>query len=220
VTTRTLRFRDADAFQFDDNESWLAARGNWIGSSDSAYLYGAVPGSVETLIARKLGLEPELEKTDAMMTGHEVEKWLVSRLAESRSIAHTPRLIVVSRRWPWMSASPDGIEFNEDGEMTGLVEAKFTKRLIEFDPADAGWHSISWDRGERPLRWVSQAQHQMAVTGLERVISPTFIGGDGRIVLGIYERNEQFIARHVAKCRKVWDEIQALRAPELSAGGT
>ena len=76
MTTRILRFRDADAFQFEDDASWLAARGKWIGSSDSAFLYGAVPGSVQTLIARKLGLEPELEKTDAMTTGHEVEKWL------------------------------------------------------------------------------------------------------------------------------------------------
>jgi len=219
-----ISFPTATLRVFGNEPEWLAGRRPAIGSSDAQKLWGAVPGDAQELVAEKLGLVPPFEDFAAssreIQTGKRVERFLVDWVGGEIKHRTVPLSLAIatSTVHPFLATSPDGVVLDADDRPIGLVEAKFTKRLIEWDPERRAWTTISWDRGHRPLRWIVQTQHQLMVTGLPRVYLVVFIGSEGRIEYDVIERNESFIARHRARCARVWQEIEAEQNP-CGAGG-
>lgn len=214
-----IRFPTATLRTFQDEPSWLEARRESIGSSDGPALWGAVPGTDLDVIADKLGLAPPFEATDAMETGKRVEGFLVSWLGEQlgKSVVPIRQSIAKSERWPFMSASPDGIVLGDDGQPEALIEAKFCRFLYEWNAAEKRWPTIYWDKGHRPLRWCVQTQHALAATGMQRIYHPVMIGGEGKLRFDVIERNDGFIAKHVARCERVWNEVLLHRGTPIAA---
>lgn len=215
----TLAFPDATVEVYPDEGTWLAAREASIGSSDGGGLWDAVPQGAEGVISKKLGLDPPWEDftaaDDEKQAGKELEEFLVGWAGRNLGarVQHLSKTIARSKKEPWLSATLDGLLF---GDAVEVIEAKATKRLIEWDPDLIRWPTLNWDRGDRPLRWIVQVQHQLMVTGLKVAHLAVLIGGDLKLRHARIERNEEFIARHRARCERAWREIEERRALGLA----
>lgn len=184
-------------------DEWLEARRGGIGGSEAPAVWG-IKGSPLGLYARKRGLVPEQEDNEDMELGRLLEpvlRQLYERRTGRRVEYPGPHVVHRSERWPWMCVSLDGIAHDEVLATPGPLECK--------------WRSFErWEDGV-PLEVQIQVQHALAVTdslwgSACALTGRTFVWMD-------IERDEAFIAKHVERCRVLWEQIQAGEPPQADA---
>jgi putative phage-type endonuclease len=187
---------------------WLAARPFSIGSSEAAGACGL--SSYETplhIYARKTGELPEIDDTDAMWWGRQLEplileRWLSKRQTPPEEYRY-PCPMFRRDGVPFQTATPDAILYGREG-----VEIKSTtwRRASELGAEGTD---------EAPAEWVLQCQQAMAVCDLDAMFLVVLIDKD-RIWEGRVERNESLIERITAAEAELWDRIQRRDPPEPS----
>lgn len=132
---------------------WHAARRRGIGASEVGVLFGCDPyRSQAELFAMKVG-ELADEETEEMRMGRLLEPFLLHVFFETSGLG-----VVAFQRAvnddvaPHLFATPDAV-WNGDPPDEGILETKATSEPV---PADGP-----------PLRWVLQAQTQLACTGAQ-----------------------------------------------------
>lgn len=205
----------ADFVGCDSTESWLRVKDSGIGASEAPALWDAIPGCRQRLRLLKLRLVDPIEQTPLMELGTRMEPMLTEYLVDelqSGERAWRPTLGTFrSRKSPHLLATPDAIVFDGNGDPVATAELKFTKILREYDATEDKWPRISWDRGERPFRWIVQLQHQMAVLGVDLGFLVVCIGVEGRVVVDRIARDDRFLERHLNKCSALWRDVEAAR---------
>jgi putative phage-type endonuclease len=187
--------------------AWYAARPFSIGSSEAAGACGL--SSYETplhIYARKTGELPEIEDTDAMWWGRQLEPLILERWFQKRGgkMPHRYPCPMFRRDgFAFQTATPDAILYGGEG-----VEIKSTtwRRAAELGAEGTD---------EAPAEWVLQCQQAMAVCGLDAMYLVVLIDKD-RIWEGYVERNEALIERITAAEAELWDRIQRRDPPEPS----
>jgi len=161
-----------------DRAEWLANRCSFIGASEAAQSLNLSPwGTAAELFDAKSGraVAKDISDRPAVRYGVEMEP-----LVREQAMVELPWLrweyhqfdILVSREWPWMSATLDGEVTVEDGAnpwgfpvgTRGVYEGKTGQFRREEDLAEwTGENSI-------PMHYYAQTLHQLAVTGWQFVI--------------------------------------------------
>lgn len=203
---RTI-FPAADVLHCDDRDHWLAVRRNYIGASDSAGILGEgyAGQSRYSIWADKCGYPCEEMNAKRLKIGKLMEPALRAIFEEETGLAcqdpgeHT---ILVSREWPWMSATLDGIAVCDD------------LGPIPVELKNVGHFAIDDWAADGPLKFQVQVQHQLAVTGAPAEYLFGLLGGNEPITI-LVERDEPFIAALVEETRKFYDLVHSRTAPEI-----
>jgi|WetSurMetagenome_2_1015567.scaffolds.fasta_scaffold204664_2 putative phage-type endonuclease len=104
--------------------------------------------------------------------------------------------IVESYKYPWMSASLDGIHRD---------------CIVEIKCPNIGDHLKALS-GQVPEKYYPQLQHQLAVTGFEYAYYFSFDGEDG-IYLKV-DRDDEYIENLIAKEKEFWECVNNLVEPK------
>ena len=207
-------------YEFATEKRWLNARKKGVGASDSAAIlgYGFANQNVLTVYADKVADDepddpPETPSgpstADRMVIGKIIEKSVVEIFQyETRLRVDRPKdgmfHLYQSEAHPFMLATPDGCIV---GQNAGL-------ELKNID-AYTAWE---WDDGATPGKYEIQCQHQMAVTGWDRVYLYALAGGS-RTILRIVERDDPFIDILIKGNKVFWEHVES-RSPLTLVDGT
>lgn len=192
----------------NDEQEWLATRGEGIGASE----IGAVVGmdhrsSPLKLFAEKTGaLEPDdLSEIEAIKWGHRLEHVIAEAFA-----AETGRPVMRGRErrysvlrsveHPWALASLDF--WTGEGDELWPLEIKNV----------SAYRAEDWQNGT-PEYYLAQLQQQMLVTGAKRGTSAALIGGN-RLVWCDVERDDQLIRKITYHGALFWGRVKQREAPD------
>jgi putative phage-type endonuclease len=191
----------------DGRDEWLGVRRNYIGASDAAGILGEgyAGQSRYSIWADKCGYPCEEMNEKRLRIGKLMEPAL-RRIFEEETevICRDPgeHTVLVSREWPWMAATLDGIAVCDDrGPLP--VELKNVGHFMRDE----------WDKAG-PLKYQIQVQHQLAVTGAPAAYLFGLIGGNEPAVI-LCERNESFIAALADDLYTFWQLVQNQTPPEV-----
>lgn len=138
-----------------NSESWLEFRKNKIGASDAPIIMYESPWTTPyQLWERKLGLAPEQEKTQAMIEGHVLEN-SARIMVQSTLCMKLPPVVCQHQERNWQIASLDGLNLEE-------------KVAVEIKCPGEQDHELA-GQGIVPEKYRYQLQHQLAVTGFEKM---------------------------------------------------
>lgn len=118
-----------------DRTAWLAERRRTIGASESAIVLGFAPeswGSALELWAVKTGqMEPrDLQDNEAVFWGNKLEPSIIDGFHErTRRVSVPFGLLLRSKRWPWLSATPDALTTDDPRAAARMGELR---RAIDF----------------------------------------------------------------------------------------
>jgi len=176
--------------------AWHALRANKIGASDAACILGIGFKSAEKLWREKLGLD-EVYVNEAMRRGSTLEP--KARKAFEDIIGHKfSAAVYIHDENQWMLASLDGI----NADKTALLEIKCGNEKLHEQAKN----------GIVPAYYLSQMQHQMYVTGVDRCYYFSYNGEEGATV--IINRDDKFLNDYLPKARAFWESLQTFTKPE------
>jgi len=136
------------------SETWRKWRQDKIGASDSSAIMGVGFKSIGQLFDEKLGLRPPEEENEAMARGNALEEEARSAFEKETGLSVFP-MVCVNAELPWQIASMDGMTIEKD---------------IAVEIKCPGVRTIQRIMEEGiPKYYIPQLQHQMAVTGLNKI---------------------------------------------------
>lgn len=186
--------------RLESREAWAANRATYIGGSDAAGIVGACPyTSAIEVYARKLGLMPPVEVSEAMLWGQRLEPVIATEVADrlGRPVELWDQSAII--RHPdrnWQGCTPDALI--DDGQQ--LVQIKTTGNR---DAAE-----------EVPLSYQVQVQHELCVTGASRAYLAILIGGQ-KLVIHEVEPNERFQQYLIQREQLFWENLVAHQPPPV-----
>lgn len=175
---------------------WLDFRRSHIGASDAATCMGLNPWRTTKQLWEEKVLGWSQELNDNMRRGQQMEELarVEYQLVTNRFVIPMVGEDIVH---PFISASFDGIT----PDYKHAVEIKCGK----------GSHKLAL-KGEVPIYYNAQMQHQMYVADLEMIDYFSFDGTEGILIQ--VERDNQFIEEMLAKEVAFWNTVTRLTAPE------
>lgn len=186
-------------------DDWLAARRQGIGSSDAAAVAGLDPWSSPiTVWLTKKGVAPDVEQTEAMEFGHEMEE-VVARVFARRTGYPTRRrnAILQSRQYPFMIADLDRLTQDGSGNWVPLELKTVT-----------AWKMADWEDGKIPDHYQLQVQHQLIVTGADHGWIAAVIGGNHLVYVRV-EAEPEVQSLLVEIERQFWSLIEKDTPPPV-----
>lgn len=173
-----------------NTQEWLAKRKDYIGASDASAILGVSPWKTAYMLwQEKLGLIDSPPMNDAMQRGHDLEDQGRRYFENVIKTTISPK-VVFSDKYYFMMASLDGI--SDDGKIVCEIKC----------PGHAD-HEIAKE-GEIPPKYIPQLQHQLAVTGLDKMYYVSYTTFDVAIV--VVERDQSYIDNMIEKERIFWEE--------------
>lgn len=195
---------------YGDRQSWLSARSQGIGASESAALFGVSRwDTIYSLWAKKVGrlIEQNDERSKLLKWGLRLEPAIAAGYEEDsgRRVARAGQYAVgVHPSLPFMTATPDYFIIEaHDRDGAGLLEVKNVGIWMEKDWADG-----------IPDYVQIQAQHQMACLGSDYVVAMPLFGGNDDRPMDI-ERNQAFIDELEEQCKWFWSFVTSGEAPPV-----
>jgi len=177
---------------------WLEMRKNKIGSSDAPVIMGVSPWRTPyQLWLDKLSSE-QADKTPQMQRGHDLEEKARQEFESMTGLIVVP-CVVQHPDYEWMIASLDGMDFEQ-------------KNIVEIKCPGHEDHALAL-RDKIPDKYYPQLQHQIEVTGLEKVSYFSYDGVAGKVV-DVY-RDEKFIALMLDLEKQFWYCMQTMESPRL-----
>ena len=186
---------------------WLAARRNFIGSSEISALLGYSSFTTPfELFHRKRGDLPEnLVDNQRMQAGRHMEPAIIGLAAEQEGWqVEDPAGYYLHPRIKGMAASPDAIIRMAGREGPGIAEIKNVD-YIQFRD--------KWTEGEPPVEYLLQLQHQLACTGYLWGAVVALVGGNDLKVF-YYDRHLPVIAKIEGAVLQFWQDMEAGKAPD------
>lgn len=177
-------------------EEWLDYRREGIGGSEAAIIVGLNRfGSPLQLWADKMGLRKELEETEVMRQGSDLEEYVARRWMEATG-KKVRRRNYIFRNTDYPHSIAD-IDREVVGENAGL-ECKTTSLYNKSD----------FENGEIPPTYYVQCQHYMAVMGYDRMYLAVLVLSKAFYHFCI-ERDNGEIASLMEKESAWWEEYVA-----------
>lgn len=181
-------------------EEWLEQRRKSIGGSDAAAIVGLSKwSSPYSVWAEKTGRLPEVEDTEAMRIGRDLEEYVAQRWCEATGKRVRRRnAIIKNELYPFAHANVDRLVIGEDA---GL-ECKTTSTLdvMQFRGVDF------------PEKYYAQCVHYMAVTGASRWYLAVLVFGRGFFTFEL-ERDQAEIDALMQAEERFWTFVETDTAP-------
>ncbi len=176
-------------------EEWLKMRKTGIGGSDAGAVCGLNPyASAMSVFHDKLAAEPDLQDSEAMRQGRDLEEYVARRFCEATGLkVRRSNMMYRSTEHPFMIADVDRLIVGRDAG-------------LECKTASA-YNADKWKDGEIPPHYLIQCLHYMAVTGKKTWYIAVVILGqefkyvkiewDGQLIRNLVEIEKEFWNRHV-----------------------
>lgn len=178
MTFHGRRLADVSAMRRDD---WLELRRGGLGASDAGAVLGVDPYTSPTALwAEKTGRTAPWAGSEAADWGLKLEALVRDEYSErTDSYVFKPDHMFVHPEHGFMRASPDGFV---DGPETGWdlehrATAETASGVYEGKTATV-YVAGDWEDGQIPARYLAQAHHLLAVTGLDWCDFGVLIGGN------------------------------------------
>lgn len=205
--TDTTNFTGIRLCDDDHSQEWHAHRKTGIGASESAAAAGLSPHTTPfEIYCRKRGELPEIDETDAMWFGSQVQPVIAAGFERETGIKvlESPLGLFRHPEHEFMLASPDALLHPNDGGEWKSTDP-FYARTLGVKAGEALPAAC--------VDWHCQAQQQMAVCGWNKVWFGVLIGR--KVVPFEVERNDRLIGGLVAAERELWERIQNGDPPDL-----
>lgn len=187
-----------------NTNEWLELRRTHIGASDCPIIMDKSPFKGPSTLWREKVFGQESYVSKAMKRGSELENDSLMEYNLINGTSFSPT-VAINEDLPWQLASFDGWEINRDYTLEIKV------------PGDNSFDSIQ--AGKFPEYWEWQAQHQMSVSGLSRVVF--FVYSQDRDPLTIIvDRDEDKIKQLIEKETKFYSCMVEFEEPECGANET
>jgi putative phage-type endonuclease len=191
-------------------EAWLAARLQGLGGSDVAAAAGLSPWTTPyQLWLEKTGRadpEPDPASLERMRWGTLLEPVLL-REWDDRNPEHIltgGAGLYADAEYPWMLATVDGLAWNPDQTLAGIVEAK------------TGSHRAlsAWADEETPVYYVTQVQWYMRILGAPRAFVCALLDTN-TYVERVIERDDDLIRDLVDVAAEFWSCVEHDEPPPV-----
>lgn len=204
----------------DNRDEWLAARRNYLCSSEVAGALGQAEWLTRAqVVMNKAGFGDEWSGNEQTEMGNELEP-AIARIAERRWGWRMTRWaeLVVDAHCPYLAATPDYLVATPWGN--GCVQIKLTTCQAQEDcrPRKNGEPSTAAYAGGPPIYHQLQQTAELAVMGLEwsallvlHTCAPHF-----KLRAYALRRNELAIAKIRRTAEEVMLEVEALKAGRLA----
>lgn len=171
-------------------------RQNHIGASDAIIIMNMSPWrTCNELLEEKTGIIPPQAENHYMRRGKALEKEALRRfeqetgyLMSSQGIKH-PTI-------EFMTASLDGLDIDD-------------KAIVEIKCPGKKDHQCALD-GEVPKKYKPQLQHQLEVTGFDKIFYFSYVDDSNFKILEVY-RDEEYISKLIEAEKQFWNELQKLK---------
>ncbi|WP_134663947.1 YqaJ viral recombinase family protein [Amycolatopsis sp. CFH S0078] len=193
-------------------DDWAFARTFGIGGSDVAAACGINPWKTpyQIWLEKTRRVEPEFDEraTERMYWGQVLEPVLLREWDDRHPeyILTGGEGIYADRQHEWMLANVDGLAWEPDGELAGIVEAK------------TGGHRViaEWAEDEVPIHYVCQIQWYMRLLGAPRAFVVALLDTNSYLER-VIERDDDLIADLVDGATDFWGYVQRDEAPPPDA---
>ena len=146
---------------FMQDDKWREGRKHGIGASDAAAVMGISPWKTEAQLwdEKANGKMLDFHNSDTVR-GHRSESHILELygIETGRKIFSGERIMLTSKRNPFMSCTLDGIDFTDEGNPI-IIEVK----SVKFSHGE-------WSDDKIPDYYFTQLLHQLAVTGWNEAI--------------------------------------------------
>lgn len=178
---------------------WHDFRRTRIGASEAPIIMGISPWKTPyKLWQEKIGLIEPDKMNSAMQRGVDLEPIAREKFIEMTGIKVFPAVIEHPEH-KWMSASLDGHNLKGD--------------VVEIKCAGRKDHEIALD-GKVPEKYFPQLQHQMAVSGADKIYYFSFDGENGVII--VVPRDDSYIKNMIEKEKEFYRCMIELESPPLT----
>lgn len=181
-------------------EDWLAERREGLGGSDCAAALGFSPWSTPyaKFEEKAHGIVND-EDNERMEWGRRLEGAIVQAYGERTSTSVTPYPVMLrSKKYPWMQVNLDAIG------PAHAVEAKNVGLRMARE----------WEDGQVPDWYMLQGMHELAVTGLPKVVFAVLVGGQELRIIEV-ERNDELIGDVIEQERRFWELVKSDTPPGI-----
>ena len=223
ISLRTMSYRetmeavDSARISAQDvsREQWLADRVWRIGGSQAAAACGICPYTSRfTLYHQLRGTPLDVVETEPMRVGKRYEAALLDDYEDrsGRSVRHWPQTIsVVHPDIPWMSCTPDALQWCDRRQSAGLGQCKWVGERMahqwpESDDEPGKLQSI-------PDHVMCQVQHEMTVCGSDWTTVVVMIGGQKLLWLDV-EYDAELAAQITRAEEQLLDDVKHGREPQ------
>ncbi len=179
---------------------WLFWRRNKITASTAAAIMGLDTWTTPLMLYNRILSAEEIPDNEFMKHGRETEAEARGWLATQTGKAYIP-ICMESIEYPWMACSLDGWREHLDPP---AIEIKCPMKTIEqFAKLD-----------EIPVYHFCQLQHQMAVSGIDRMYYLTYskVSQDGIIIT--INRDDIFIKKLIETEKTFYDRLGSFEPPD------
>lgn len=180
-----------------NHKDWLAWRQKGIGSSDAPIICNISPYSTpRKLWETKLGLCEDGPSNWATRRGQALEPQARAHY-EFITGREMPLVLIQHPQYSWLRASLDGF----DGE-----------HILEIKCLGRDSHELAVS-GRIPDQYYPQVQHQMLVTGKDKVDYFSWHAEHGVIIT--VDRDDVFLSDYFERAVEFWVKVQTKKAPDL-----
>lgn len=179
------------------SDQWLNWRRQRIGASEASAIMGTNSfKSIGQLFDEKLGLRSPDEENEAMRRGNDLEDDARCSFELNTGYVMFPQ-VCVHPEYLWMIASMDGLTIEKD---VG-VEIKCPGPKVAFD---------IYHKKVIPEYYYPQLQHQMAVTGLDKMYFYSYVPDNNESnstwsTIIICPRNDDYIKKMIEKEKRFYE---------------
>ncbi|MGN1098158.1 MAG: YqaJ viral recombinase family protein [Clostridia bacterium] len=186
-------------------EQWRELRRESLGGSDAAVIVGLNPWKSKIeLYCDKKGMLEEVEETEAIRLGNDLEEYVAKRFSEATGKQ------VRRSGYMWQHPKHSFITANIDREIVGENAFLECKTTSPFNKSD-------FNGGEVPLNYYVQCMHYLAVTGCERAYLAVLVFSKGFYWYTI-ERNEEEIKSLMRAECDFWEKHISADIPPVADG--
>ena len=172
---------------------WKRWRAAGIGASDAPVIMGENPWKSEDLLMHeKLTVKLDSPTNLAMQRGTQLEPIALAHYCDKKKLDVEP-VCVQSTELPWMKASIDGINFENE-------------IVVEIKCGDSVYRKAAYNRTV-PDYYYGQLQHILAVTGFSTIDFWCYLPEKRPILLEV-RRNKSYIERLIEKESEFWAFIE------------
>jgi putative phage-type endonuclease len=174
-------------------EEWLRERSKRIGASDAPIIMGVSPyKTIDKLLKEKRKVQEEGISFEPMpphmQRGMDLEEPARRKYEELTGVIVFPRVIHHPRH-PWMMASLDGMDLDDQVQVEIKCGTYFDPRIKELRPCKA---HVESREGVVPHKYFPQLQHQLECTGLQETDYFSYFNDDDYVLLTV-SRDDQYI---------------------------
>lgn len=185
------------------SQEWLDFRKDKIGASDAPIIMGVNSWTTPLqLWRRKLGFEPDIQETERMRRGKELEP-IARKIAESKYGCQLTPIVVQHHDFDWMIASFDGYSLDCDFG-------------IEIKCPGQKDHELA-KQGKIPEKYRPQLLHQMIVADINIMVYMSYLSDDDIAFVEIQRDvfDQSYVDNFLNKLKSFYDCMKILVEPEV-----